>query len=171
MDSFETNRFNIKILENKYINNVFNILSDEDVITNLNMNIHKSVEDTEKLFNEYENGYKEKEEYPFEILDKETNDFIGVFLLKRDLYTEDCFEFTIYLNKKYWSKGVYTEVLPYMTNFVFNSIKVKNFRGYVKDKNIASKKVLEKCGFKLEKIFNVPGIEGKIYSYLKENNI
>ena len=89
MDSFETSRFNIKILENKYINNVFNILSDEDVITNLNMNIHKSVEDTEKLFNEYENGYKEKEKYPFEILDKETNDFIGVFLLKRDLYSSD----------------------------------------------------------------------------------
>ena len=38
------------------------------------------------------------------------------------------------------------------------------------DKNIASIRGLEKCGFVLEKIFNVDGIEGKIYSYLKINN-
>ena len=56
-----------------------------------------------------------------------------------------------------------------MEKFVFDNIKVKYFRGFIKEKNIASKKVLEKCGFELEKIFDVEGIEGKIYSYLKIN--
>ena len=32
--------------------------------------------------------------------------------------------------------------------------------------NAASSKVLEKSGFKLEKIFNVPGIKCKIKSYV-----
>ena len=36
-----------------------------------------------------------------------------------------------------------------------------NFRGFVMEKNMASKRGLQKCGFKLEKIFNVDGIEGK----------
>ena len=58
-----------------------------------------------------------------------------------------------------------------MTQIAFEDIGTGNFRGFVMDKNIASKKVLEKCGCKLEKIFNVDGIDGKIYSYLKINNI
>ena len=169
MNSCETKRFILKELENKYINNLYKILSDNDVITNLNMPIHKELEDTERLLNEYKKGLEEGEKYPFEIISKENNDFVGVFLLKRDLYNEDGFEFTIYLDKKYWSQGIYTEVLPYMVDYVFENIKVKNFRGFVKEKNIASRIVLERCGFDLEKIFDVEGIEGKIYSYLKVN--
>ena len=53
-----------------------------------------------------------------------------------------------------------------MTAFSFDEIKTGNFRGFVMEKNIASAKVLEKCGFKLEKIFDVPGLEGKILSFL-----
>ncbi len=34
------------------------------------------------------------------------------------------------------------------------------------EKNIASSRVLEKCNFKLEKIFKVEGIDGMIKSYL-----
>ena len=34
------------------------------------------------------------------------------------------------------------------------------------ENNLASRRVLEKCNFTLEKIFKVDGIEGNIYSYL-----
>ena len=97
---------------------------------------------------------------------KNPGDFIGVFLIKLDLYDDDCYEFTIYLNKKYWNRGVYTECLRYMIKFAFEEIKTGNFRGFVMEKNEASSKVLEKCGFKLEKIFKVEGIQGEIKSYL-----
>ena len=168
MRVIETERFLLKELENIYISNVFEILSDKDVISNLNMIIHERIEDTEKLFQEYKEGYQKKEKYPFEILDKNTLDFIGVFLIKLDLYDEDCFEFTIYLNKKYWNQGVYSEVLPFMCEFAFHDIGTLHFRGFVMEKNSASRRVLEKCGFQLEKIFLVDGIEGNIYSYLLE---
>lgn len=167
MREIETNRFILKKLEDKYINSVYNILSDKNVISNLNMNIHKNINDTKELFKEYEEGYLKKEKYPFEIIDKNNGNFIGVFLIKLDIYDEDSFEFTIYLNKKYWNMGIYSEVLPFMSKFAFLDIKTNNFRGFVMEKNIASRKVLEKCGFKLEKVFSVPGIEDKIYSFLK----
>lgn len=170
MKEIETKRFVLKLLEEKYINNIFTILNNEHVVQTLNMKRHTKLEDTINMLRDYYEGLKNKEKYPYEIIDKNNNEFIGVFLIKLDLYDEDCFEFTIYLDEKFWNKGVYTEILPYMVDVAFKEIKTGNFRGFVMEKNLASKRVLEKCGFKLEKIFKVEGIEGNIYSYLKRNS-
>ena len=170
MKVIETKRFILKLVEKDHNKEIFKILSNPKVIKNLNMSIHSNIEDTNKLLEEYYEGLEKKEKFPFEIVNKENQEFIGIFLIKFDLYDEDCFEFTIYLDEKYWNKGVYTEVLPYMTDFTFKEIGVKNFRGFVKENNIASMKVLEKCGFELEKKFYVDGISEQIYSYLKCNN-
>lgn len=166
MRTIETERLLLRKIDDNDAENIFIILSDNEVINNLNMDIHKEIDDTRKLINEYQQGYDEGTKYPFAIIEKNTNKFVGVFLIKIDLFDEDCFEFTIYLNKKYWGRGIYTEVLPYMIKFAFEDIKTGNFRGFVMEKNIASSKVLERCGFKLEKKFDVPGIEGKILSWL-----
>lgn len=166
MQEIITDRYILKKVNKEDAPYIFEILSDEQVITNLNMNIHKVIEDTYKLIEDYEKGYEDKEKYPYAIIEKNTNKFIGVFLIKLDLYDEDCFEFTVYLTKSEWNKGIYTEVLPYMVKVAFEDIKTGNFRGFVMGKNKSSSRVLEKCGFELEKIFEVPGLEGKIISYL-----
>ena len=171
MRVIETNRYILKLVEKENADKIFKILSNPHVIENLNMNIHTKIEDTLELLDDYYNGLRKGEKFPYEILDKETGEFIGVFLIKLDLFDEDCYEFTIYLGEPYWGNGVYTEVLPYMTEVAFKDIGTGNFRGFVMEKNIASKRVLEKCGFELEKIFDVDGIDGKIYSYLKINNL
>ncbi len=161
-----TERFILRKTTMDDCNNMFNILSDLEIVKYLNMKLHRSLEDTKKLIEDYLEQNRMGNKYPFTILTKDTNEFIGIFLIKLDLYDEDCYEFTIYLDKRYWGKGVYKEVLPYMTEYAFEVIKTSNFRGFVMEDNIASSKVLEFCHFKLEKIFNVPNIEGKIKSYL-----
>ena len=143
---------------------IFKILSNPEVIENLNMDIHNSIEDTKNLLKDYLE--KKGEKFPYAIIDKETGKFAGVFLIKLDLYDEDCFEFTIYLDKLFWGKGIYSEILPYMVEVAFEKIQTGNFRGFVKEKNKASSKVLLRSGFELEKVFDVPGLEGKIESYL-----
>ena len=166
MKEIITDRYMLRKVKKEDAQYVFEILSDEQVITNLNMNIHKTIEDTYKLIEDYEKGYEEREKYPYAIIEKNTNKVIGVFLIKLDLYDEDCFEFTVYLAQSEWNKGIYTEILPYMIKVAFEEIKTGNFRGFVMEKNKSSSRVLEKCGFELEKIFEVPGLEGKIISYL-----
>lgn len=160
-----TERFILRKTSLNDLDNMFNLLSDSEVVKYLNMNIHKSKEDTRKLLNEYLSHNQEGTKYPFTILTKD-NIFIGIFLIKLDLFDDDCYEFTVYLDKKYWGKGVYKEVLPYMIKYAFEVIKTGNFRGFVMENNIASARVLEHCYFKLEKIFNVPNIEENIKSYL-----
>lgn len=147
-------------------NNIFKILNNPKVIENLNMSLHLSLEDTDKLLEDYFAGVENKTKCPYTIVDLKTGTFVGIFLLKLDLYNDSAFEFTIYLDEHFWGKGIYTEILPYMVNVAFDDIKTKNFRGYVMEKNIASRRVLEKSNFVLEKVFDVPGIEGKIYSFL-----
>lgn len=166
MQEIITDRYILRKVNKEDAHSIFEILSDEQVITNLNMNIHREIEDTYTLIEDYEKGYQEKEKYPYAIIEKETNKFVGVFLIKLDLYDEDCFEFTVYLAKSEWNKGIYTEVLPYMVKVAFEDVQTGNFRGFVMEKNKSSSRVLEKCGFELEKIFEVPGLEGKIISYL-----
>ena len=161
-----TERYILRKIEKEDLNDIYKILSTPEVIENLNMNIHKSEEDTLALIEDYLADFAKGLKYPFAIIEKETENFVGVFLIKIDLYDEDCFEFTIYLNKSYWGKGIYSEVIEYMVEFAFEEIKTGNFRGFVMEKNKASSWVLLKSGFYLEKIFEVPGIEGKIESYL-----
>ena len=171
-----TERYNLRKVEKTDCNDIYVILSNTEIIKYLNMDLHTSKQDTLRLIENYLEEYQKGEKFPFAIIEKDTNNFVGVFLIKLDLYDEDCFEFTIYLNKNHWGKGIYTEVLPYMVKFAFEEIKTGNFRGFVKEKNKASSKVLAKSGFILEKVFKVPGLEGKIESYLitkeqYENNI
>jgi len=166
IENIATERYVLRKVKKEDFNEIYNILKDSEVIENLNMDLHTSPKDTLKLIEDYLKEYGKGLKFPFAIIEKETSAFVGVFLIKLDLYDEDCFEFTIYLNKSHWGRGIYTEVLPHMIKFAFEEIKTGNFRGFVKEKNKASSKVLSRSGFILEKVFEVPGLEGKIESYL-----
>lgn len=170
MKVIETKRLKLSPVELSDAQNIFEILSNEKVIENLNMNIHKTIQDTIELLNKYLDGLNKKTMFPYKIVDKKTGKLIGVYLNKVDLYDDDCFEFTIYLNPKNWGKGIYSEVLPYMIDQAFEVAKTGNYRGFVMEKNIASRKVLEKSNMKLEKKFTVPGINETIYSFLITKN-
>lgn len=166
MKQVETERFILRRVNIEDAGEIFKILSNEKVVENLNMEIHKDIKDTKKMIKEYLAEHKKGNKYPFAIIEKKSSQFIGVFLIKLDLYDEDCYEFTIYLNPDFWNKGIYTETFKRMIEFTFEKVKTGNFRGFVMEKNEASCRVLEKCNFKLEKIFKVEGLDGMIKSYL-----
>lgn len=166
MREIETKRFFLRKILKEDAEYIFDILNKEEVIKTLNMKRMEKIQDVEKLIEEYLEEYQKGNKEPFVILSKENEEFLGVFLLKVDLYNENAFEFTVFIKPECWGIGIYTEVLPYMISEVFENIRVDNFRGYVKEGNVASEKVLQKNKFKLEKIFRVENIEQRIKSYL-----
>ena len=170
MNIVETERLVLRKLTKDDSLDVFKILSDSETVKYLNLDAVNNVDDVIKLIEEYLNGYKEGNKFPFAIVDKNTNNFIGVFLIKLDIFDDDCFEFTVYIDKEFWNKGVYTEVLPKMIQFAFENIETGNFRGFVMKNNTASAKVLLKNNFKLEKSFTVEGLPEEIESYLMTKN-
>jgi len=94
------------------------------------------------------------------------------FFIKDDIYRKNA-EIGYYLGEEYWGRGVMTKVIKVVVEYIFNNYDV--FRIYAEPfaKNIRSRKVLEKNGFKLEAILRCNVFKnGKfenscIYSILK----
>ena len=59
-------------------------------------------------------------------------------------------EIGYWLGKKYWGRGIATEVVRLITIFGFNKLKLKRIYALVFVKNKASARVLEKNGYKRE---------------------
>jgi len=97
---------------------------------------------------------------------------------------DNCMSRTIemgyWLSPKYWGKGMATEAVELMTLYTFNEFTkirghaIERIEGFVFLENIASQRVLEKCGFHCEallrkKFFKHGTIhDGKLYSKIRE---
>lgn len=56
------------------------------------------------------------------------------------------------LSKKYWRKGIMFEAISLLTDYYFNKYDLVRISAEVIEPNVASRKLLEKCGFELEGI-------------------
>jgi RimJ/RimL family protein N-acetyltransferase len=56
------------------------------------------------------------------------------------------------MNPAFWGKGYATEVTKGLINYTRQILNIKNIKATCDQQNIASKRVLEKSGFQLEKI-------------------
>lgn len=55
-----------------------------------------------------------------------------------------------YLDEKHWNKGIMTEILTRVADYAFNALNLKRISAYVFEDNIASERLLIKCGFENE---------------------
>lgn len=166
IETINTERFILRQMVESDSESVFKILSDKETAKYLNMAKVNTLSDADALVKDYLSQYAVGEKFPFAITEKDSEDLIGVFLIKRDLYNPDSFEFTVYIKREMWNRGIYSEVLPYMTDFAFQKIGTGNFRGFIMISNKASGNVLAKHGFVLEKTFAVDGLPEAIESYM-----
>ncbi len=83
-------------------------------------------------------------------------------------------EIGYWIGEKYWNKGIMTNVVKKMTDYVFANFPVKKLYAPVFDFNKASHRVLEKAGFKKEAVLKKAAVKnGKIidlhyYSFIKD---
>ena len=70
-------------------------------------------------------------------------------------------EFGYWLAKKYRNQGIMTEATELVVRHAFTKLKLKRIHAFVDPDNVASIKVLEKCGFENE---------GLLKKFIKQNN-
>ena len=93
---------------------------------------------------------KKKKSYAFGIVLKTTDKVIGIVDLFDIDWKSKKAEVGYWLSKKYWGKGLTTETVKLVLKFGFEELKLHRIYARLFEGNIASKNVLEKCGFKLE---------------------
>ena len=89
----------------------------------------------------------------FGIFIKDNNEHIGNVKLEPIDFEKKTSEFGMMIGeKKYWEKGIGTEVTRLVVNYAFNELNLKKIRLGVIPENKAAIRVYEKVGFKITKI-------------------
>ncbi len=91
-----------------------------------------------------------KNSVEFAITLKDTNNFIGYIEVSGINAKSKVGCISYWTGKKYWGKGFMAEASSLVLNYVFKSLELKRIYAQVNGGNIASRKLLEKLGFKLE---------------------
>jgi len=91
-----------------------------------------------------------KKEIRFGIVLKETGKAIGIVTLRHINQVTKTAETAFWIGRKFWGKGLATEAVGLALDFGFKELQLHRICAWTVEENIASRRVMEKCGFKLE---------------------
>jgi RimJ/RimL family protein N-acetyltransferase len=90
--------------------------------------------------------------YIFGITIPGNNEVIGIISIDKINWKNLSGQIGYWLAKEHWGKGIIPEAVKMILTFAFKKIKLHRVYGAVFEKNLKSRRVLEKCGFSHEGI-------------------
>ena len=147
---------------------IYKNLQDKEIVKwTLNIPWPYKKQDAVKFIRKTHYKIRKKSGYAFGIVLKETNKIIGVIDIFPIDWKNKNAEVGYWIGRKYWGKGCMTEAVKLMLKFAFEKLKLHRVYATTIEKNTASKRVLEKVGFKLEGIMRESTyIDNKWYNEL-----
>lgn len=123
---------------------LFSLTSQEKVSQFMRFGLHKTCAETENFIKEYH----QEGNYGFSVWLKNPKELIGFFGLKRE---KNGYLLSTFLSSAYWNQGYSTELLKMIESYAQETLHAAFFAAYVVSENIASRKVLEKNCYHIEK--------------------
>lgn len=111
----------------------------------------RSLKEEKESLRGIEEKYKNNNYYNWVITIKNDNKIIGAINLRVQDINETV-EFNYAIDNRYVKKGYMTEALNLVKAYCLKELKVNRFQGGCCIENIASKRVMEKCGMECEGI-------------------
>ena len=142
---FETERLYVIKWKKENLNSLYELFNDEATKEFILPKL--TIEETQHIFEQQLNDYESN--FPFGryfIVEKESNRFIGLLLLKEMNSSSDV-EIGYSLIKDAWKKGYATEVVDEGINYLFGLHTFSTIYAVTDTRNINSQRVLDKCGF------------------------
>ena len=121
--------------------------NDEEVTKYLTWNHHTDIEQTKQILSIWVEQYEKKERINFGIVLKENGELIGGIDVVGYIEGVPVIGYT--LSRKYWGYGIMTEACNKVLDFLF-SLGYTKVRIDAQVENIASNKVIIKCGGKYQ---------------------
>ncbi len=147
--TLETNRLILrKFIIDDYEYAYSNWMSDDKVTKYLTWSTHPNKELSKEIITSWINEYPNNNYYQWVICIKDNNIPIGSISIVDINEEKEELEIGYCLSSKYWSQGVMTEALSEVIRFFQKEIKVKKLIAKYDSRNIASGKVMLKCGMK-----------------------
>jgi len=144
-----TKRTNIKLIELSDLDSIHKLHSLPVTDAYNTLGIPKNIEETKSIIAPWitENKRDNIKNYTFAIKSNINNDFIGLFGLKLGHEKYKRGEVWYKIHSNHWNKGIATEVLSRMIEYMFDELNLHRIQAGCAVANTASIKVLEKTGF------------------------
>jgi len=143
-DRFFLRKFQIEDAEDVYTN----WTSDSESAKYNAWKVHSSINVTKEYLSEWIKHYEKKDYYLWAITDKNTKEVIGSISATNIKNKKGYCEIGYTVARKYWNKGIATEVLISILEFLTKEVGFKIVRAFHHINNTASGKVMQKAGMK-----------------------
>lgn len=158
--SITTNRLIIRKMKMTDIDDLFVFTSDPEMlkyspIYDLSENKEGLSQYIKKVLKNYKDGLPDY----WAIESKKEHTVIGIISL--DIFSKNRGDISYAISRKHWGNGFAAEAAKAIIDFGFKNLSLKRIEATVDPRNIASIKVLRKCGMKFEGLL-------KSYSFSKE---
>lgn len=146
----ETERFILRrFVEEDYYAMYHNWAKHEEVSRYFPWNPITDISCAKEKMCKWVKNYSREDYYHWGIVCKEDGNLIGTINLKVD-DDNNAAETSYIVAPDYWNKGVMTEVLKKVISFGFETLQLNRIAAEFFEGNEASKRVMEKCGMKIE---------------------
>jgi len=127
--------------------NMFNNWANDSEVTKfLTWEPHNNIKNTKEIIKQWVNEYEHNNIYNWAIQSKEINEVIGgISIVQLDEINYSC-EIGYCISRKYWGKGIMSESLKAVINYLFSEIEFNRIVAKHDTLNIASGKVMLKSG-------------------------
>jgi len=144
----ETNKVILRKIENNDANDLFDILTNENIFKYTPGNPLKTLDAVKNVIGHYERDFKKCKTIFLGIFSKkEKNKLVGIAEIFDFNYDVNSVEIGYRINEKYWGKGFATIATAMMLKYLFDVINVNRIQATTMPINIHSHKVLIKNGF------------------------
>lgn len=164
----ETDRLIIRTLNEADVPDLKEWLGRDEIYTYWGRKASKNEKNPELMFIDARPWVKRKPSLDFDwgIVLKESNIVIGMIAVF-DIQNSRMGDIGYRIHPEYWNMGITTEALKEVIKFVFENTEIERLNGRADVRNIASNKVLERCGFIKEGTIR----QGKMVSVYCDYNI
>ncbi|MGH4120333.1 GNAT family N-acetyltransferase [Clostridium sp.] len=149
--TIETQRLILRQFKEKDAADMFNNWASDDEVTRyVSWQTHSDIEVSKKTLKMWIDEYSNRENYNWAIEIKENGSVVGsIVIFNIDNNIENC-EIGYCTSKAFWNKGITTEAFSAVINFAFKEVGFERITGRHNVDNLASGRVMEKCGLKYE---------------------
>ncbi|WP_088072263.1 GNAT family N-acetyltransferase [Gottfriedia luciferensis] len=157
----ETERLSFIQITQEYVNEIFSIFSNDDVIQYYGMSPFTEKDQAVKMIESFQTRFENLQGMRWGIVEKKSNQLIGTIGLNNLVLHAKRTEIGYDLLPTYWRNGYMAEAIKAIMSYCFENLELYRIGAIIFPENIASSSLVEKLGFKKE---------GLLRGYLVQNN-